>query len=91
MMEWKSMEREAPPFNKLVLTYMVGSSTSLGTGWKREVFAFMVRRKNGEPRSLQLANGCWDEELYCRALIDAGAGELMVTHWMEFEKPEEVE
>lgn len=72
-----------PPFNRLVLAYMVGSKDHTGMHWHRDGFAFMVRHDD----VAHTVADKWASDRYSRALKEIDADHLEVTHWMPLERP----
>jgi len=73
-----------PPFNRLVVAYLVGFKEHSGMSWKRDGWAFMVRHDDREHTVADM----WASDRYNAALKSLDADHLDVLQWMPLERPQ---
>ena len=71
-----------PPFNKLVVAYMVGTKEHSDVNWMRDGFAFMVRHDSDE---FTVTNK-WSRSYYNEARQRLDADHLEVHRWILLER-----
>lgn len=79
--QWR---KDLPPFNRLVVAYLVGSKFHSGARFKRDGFAFMVRHDD----MAHTVHDKWASSHYNEALKRIDADDLQVDAWIPLDRPQ---